>query len=247
MIQFKILWKWVVIFSLGFVVCTIVGTQTHELGHAAVAQSLGYETELYYGSMTYYHKGYFEDADVKKLDAFYDRNGSFKNFTEADKKHADQLQAIIDEKFPYNETHSFLVTLGGPLQTILTSFLGLFILTYRKSKKRREFKRYDWIAIFLSLFVLREVFNTFMATVSYFINGTNNFHGDEFRISSYLDVHQWSIPILTGVFGTIIAVYVIFKIIPLKYRFTFIISGFLGSISGFILWFNYLGPWLFSQ
>jgi hypothetical protein len=245
MIQFKILWKWLVIFSLGFVICTIVGTQTHELGHVAVAQSLGYETELSYGSMTHNHKGYFEDTDVQKLHTFYDSKDSFENFTEADIKHADQLQAIINEKFSYNETHSFLITLGGPLQTILTSFLGLLILAYRKSKKRREFKLYDWIAIFLSLFVLREVFNTFMASVSYFRNGTNNFHGDEFRISNYLDVHQWSIPIITGVFGTIIALYVIFKIIPLKYRFTFIIAGFLGSISGFILWFNYLGPWLF--
>lgn len=246
MIQFKILWKWLLIFSLGFVVCTIVGTQTHELGHVAVSQSLGYETKLYYGSMTHYHKGYFEDTDVQKLHAFYDNKDSFEDFTEADREYERELRVIINEKFPENKTHNFLVTLGGPAQTILTCFLGLFILTYRKSKKRKKFKLYDWIGIFLSLFILREVFNAVMAVASYLINGTNSFSGDEFRISNYLDIHQWSIPIITGLLGMMIAVYVIFKIIPLKYRFTFIIAGFLGSISGFILWFNYLGSWLFS-
>jgi hypothetical protein len=177
------------------------------LGHIAVAKSLGYETELYYGSMTYYHKGYDEDTTVQKLQTLFSSKDSFEDFTEADREYERELLVIINEKFPDNKTHSFLMTLGGPVQTILTCFLRLFILIYRKSKKRKEFKLYDWIGIFLSLFVLREVFNIMMAGAKYLINGTNSFHGDEFRISIHLGFNQWTIPIITAIIGSIIAIY----------------------------------------
>lgn len=246
MLQFKILWNWFFIFSVGFVLSTIIGTQTHELGHIAVAQSLGYDTELYYGSMSHRQKGYNEDEDVIAWRTMFKENGAFENFNDAQKQHVEALYSRIREKFPQNPTYNFYIALGGPAQTIFTCFLGLFILAYRKINTEDNFKPLDWLAVFLSLFVLREVFNTVMAAASYFIKGSNRFGGDEFAISEYLGMNQWTIPIMTAILGAIIASFVIFMIVPKQYRFTFILAGFVGSISGFILWFNYLGPWLFS-
>lgn len=243
---FQIHWKWLWMFAIGFIISTIVGTQTHELGHVAVAESLGYETTLSYGSMSHNHEGFSEDEDVKAWRKIFANIDSYDDLNDEKKAHANTIYKKIQAKFPNNPKHSFYITLGGPAQTILTSFLGLFLLAYRKTKKDEGFKFIDWLAVFMSLFILREVFNTVMASRSYILYGTNNFRGDEFGISVYLGLNQWAVPIMTAILGAIIASFVIFMIIPLRYRFTFILAGFLGSISGFILWFEYLGPLLFA-
>ncbi|AXG71565.1 hypothetical protein KORDIASMS9_03822 [Kordia sp. SMS9] len=232
-------------FVLAFFISTIVGTQTHELGHIAMAEALGYETTLNYGSMTYNFEGFSEDEDVIAWRKIFENVESFDDFSEIKKEEADQLFKKIEEKFPSNPTDDFYITLGGPIQTILTSFFGLFILAYRNVNKQENFKLTDWLAVFLSLFILREVFNTVMAGGTYLLKGSTFFSGDEFRISTYLGLNQWTIPIMTAILGAIIASFVIFMIVPKKYRITFILAGFVGSIVGFILWFEFLGPWLF--
>ncbi|WP_298420482.1 hypothetical protein [uncultured Kordia sp.] len=247
MIQFKLLPKWFSIFFISFILCTIIGTQTHELGHIAVAKYLGYETQLSYGSMSYHQKGFSEDQDVQKWRSMFEKIGSYDNFTEQEKQEVNALYDKIQEKFPNNPLKSFYVTLGGPSQTILTCFIGLFLLAYRNRRKEENFKIIDWVSVFLSLFILREVFNTVMAGVRYLINGTKRFRGDEFYISEYLGLNYWTVPVMTAILGAIIASFIIFMIIPIKYRFTFIVAGCVGSVSGFILWFNFLGPWLFHS
>ncbi|MGH1383460.1 hypothetical protein [Kordia sp.] len=242
---FKLYWKWFGVFSLGFLLATIIGTQTHELGHIAVAESLGYKSTLSYGSMTYNVEGFYVDEDVITWRKMFEENNDYSEFSEAEKSKLYTLRKRIEAKFPLNDKHSLYVTIGGPAQTILTCFIGLFILTYRSSNQQENFKFIDWLAVFMSLFILREVFNTVMATGSYLINGTTSFSGDEFDISRILGFNQWTIPIMTAILGAIIASFVIFMIVPKKYRFTFILAGFMGSISGFVLWFYYLGPWLF--
>lgn len=243
---YKIYWKLLWLFSLGFFFATIIGTQTHELGHIAVAESLGYETTLSYGSMSYNVEGFSADEDVIAWRKIFEDLDSDEKLSETENEIANALLKKIETKFPSNRLHSLYITIGGPAQTILTCFLGLFILAYRNTNKQESFKFIDWLAVFMSLFILREVFNTVVALGSYLINGVNNFSGDEFGISIHLGFNQWTIPIMTAILGAIIASFVIFMIVPKRYRFTFILAGFLGSISGFILWFNYLGPWLFT-
>ncbi|MEM6720675.1 MAG: hypothetical protein AAF611_15205 [Bacteroidota bacterium] len=234
-------WK----FVLGFFVATIIGTQTHELGHIAVAESLGYETTLYYGSMSYNLRGFADDEDVIAWRKLFENRNSSSDLTQEEQQKATELYKKVQGKFPSNPTHAFYVTLGGPIQTILTAFIGLFILAYRGTNRQEDFKWLDWLAVFMSLFILREVFNTVMAAGSYLINGIEYFGGDEFRISLYLGFNQWTIPIMTAILGAIIASFVIFMIVPKRHRFTFILAGFTGSIIGFIAWFEYLGPWIF--
>jgi hypothetical protein len=72
----------------------------------------------------------------------------------------------------------------------------------------------------------------------------SNFSSDEFEISRLIGFNQWMVPSLTLVLGVFIFCYVIFKIIPLKY--TFILSGLFGGVSGFSLWFESLGEMLFN-
>ena len=99
------------------------------------------------------------------------------------------------------------------------------------------------MAIFLSLFWLREVSNLVISIGSgiYFQNG-KYFGGDEAHISKFLNLPEGLIPISFGLLGLIISCYIIFKIVPIQKRFTFILSGLIGGISGFIFWMRIIGP-----
>jgi len=189
-------------FSIAFILFTIIGTVSHELGHVAIAKILGYDTTLYFDSMSY----------------------NFNNQT---------------PKF-----HSFLITLGGPAQTMATGIIGLGILQYRNKKNHpRQLDLLDWFCIFLSLFWLREVFNLIMSLMSEMINPDGSyFSGDEAGLALLLDLPLGTFAILFASIGLLIVLYVIFNKIHKKDRLTFIISGLIGGIIGFILWMNILGP-----
>ena len=103
----------------------------------------------------------------------------------------------------------------------------------------------DWLAVFMSLFMLREIFNFFTALYSSVFHGGSNYNGDEFKISRYLGFSEWVIPSIMLIIGLAVSCYVILKVIPFKYRWAFVYSGLIGGITGYILWFQFLGPLLF--
>lgn len=221
-----------------------MGTLSHEFGHVAVAKYFGYETKLSYGSMKYDYPGLKEDSIFIEYQQIWKENiESIKNKKEFNgQERYLELLGTLKLKYPHPKPNGHWVTLGGPAQTILTGFLGLFILFYRKSKKKDYFVLFDWIGVFLSLFVLREVFNFVMTLYSFIFNGSTISNNDEFKLSRHLELNQWTIPTMTMILGLIISLYVIFRVIPLKYRFTFIISGFVGGVLGFFIWLRWLGP-----
>ena len=108
-----------------------------------------------------------------------------------------ELLTMLKEKYPRPIPEGPWITLGGPVQTILTSFLGLCILFYRRSSRKEFFVFLDWLGVFLSLFALREVFNFVMALFSAVFYGRSNFRGDEFRLSRHLEMNEWVIPSLS--------------------------------------------------
>jgi len=166
----------------------------------------------------------------KKNKYFIDNNLDFLNKEEYLKK-GQQLKL-----------KNLLVTIGGPLQTISTGILGLLILYLRRHKNKLKFNLIDWIGVFLSLFWLREIFNlTVSISSKLFFNGKNYFGGDELYISRRLHISDGSVPISLGLIGLLISFYVVFKIVPEKYRFSFIISGIIGGIIGYFIWFHFLG------
>lgn len=236
---------------LTFITFTIIGTLSHEFGHIAVAGFLGYETKLFYGSMEYYPRGYKESEHFIKLrelgNRYEQEELKFEELNETQKGEIESQWEAINQEFPVNETHDLLVTLGGPLQTIATSVFGLSILWYRRSKYKKEFLILDWLGVFLGLFILREVFNTVTGLLEIVFYGDKGFVGDEFGISTHFGLNQWVVPIITMLLGFVIALYIIFKVIPLKYRFSFILSGFLGGLAGFGIWFGFLGEMLFRS
>lgn len=218
----------------GFILFTIIGTISHELGHLVVAEYLGYETTLHYGSVDFNTSILTED-----LDSIYKQNKyEIENNLDFEEKE------IFDHKLEMLAQDDFKILIGGPLQTILTGTIGFLVLVYRKSKiKKYGLKTLDWIFVFLSLFWLREIFNLVHSIVFELINREGNyFGGDERYISEFLQLESGTIPIILGIIGLVISLYVIFKILPGKLQVPFIISGLVGGASGFLLWFEILGP-----
>ncbi|MFY0631635.1 MAG: hypothetical protein JXR05_14765 [Flavobacteriaceae bacterium] len=244
--KFKFILHFSIRIIIAFIFFTAVGTLLHELGHIAAAKYFGYKTTLHYGSMNYTYAEKENDLIYIEYQKLFNeniqaiKNGEYFNEQEKYLKSVAQLK----EKYPYPKPNTFWIVLGGPIQTIMMSFLGLFILFYRRSKTKQYFVILDWLGVFLALFILREVFNFVMAIYSSFIYGKINFYGDEYRISRMLGYNEWFIPSITFLIGVGISIYVIFKVIPIKYRFTFIISGLIGGVSGFVIWFGFLGKLL---
>ena len=244
MIKFVFIPHFAIRITCAFIFFTVVGTLTHEFGHIVVAEYLGYETELHYGSMQYDYPDIEKDPLVIELKKNTQDNAEAiqnkEDFDELPRRK--ELFKILKEKYPYPKSHAAWITFGGPAQTLLTSFFGLFILFYRRSKAKEYFVIMDWIGVFLALFALREIFNFVMVLFKTILNGDVASRNDEFRLSIYLELNQWTIPTIALIIGTIICTYVVFRVIPLKYRFTFLIAGFVGGILGFFIWLRWLGP-----
>lgn len=142
-----------------------------------------------------------------------------------------------------SQADRFLLTLGGPLQTIFTGVLGLFLLyiNRKRIKSLEKLKTIHWIYVLLSLFWLRQTANFVMWIRTYFIRGRFSKSMDEIKLARNLEMHEWSIIFPTAVLGFLITVYVIFRYIPLHQRFTFVLSGLIGGASGYYLWLESLG------
>ncbi len=197
--------------------------------------------------MNYYPKGYLQDSDLeayKKLNKEY-WNTEYESWPDDVKEKAEEYQDILEKRY-WNEksNKSLYVTIGGPLQTILTGVLGLIILFVRRKTIQNEgLKIIDWLAVFLGLFWLREIFNLVHSLGSEIVLPNGRwFGGDEYYISKDLNLWSGTIPIILGVMGLLASIFIVFKVVPKDLRLTFTISGLIGGVSGFIIWMNIIGP-----
>jgi len=217
-----------------FILFTILGALSHEAGHYLEAKSFGYEARISYAST------HWDDKETREY-----INSVFL-------KHRDEI--LAKQKFTGSDTfypifkiywrNNFYINVWGPLQTIFTGTMGfIFLLVYRKSFfASSQLLLNQWLLIFISLFWLRQPINFIILIFSYLINGTLSCKMDEAKIAEYVRLPQVSIIAITALIGITIISFVIFKFIPLPQRKTFIISGLIGGVVGFILWMYILGP-----
>jgi len=219
--------------SLAFIICTVVGTISHEFGHIIVAKTLGYETELHYGSMNWN-----ETIRMEELKTLYLKNEAqlLNNQNTENHQGFNQLKRKI-------QRDNFIIGLGGPLQTWLSSIFGLFLLIYWK--RSEPIRLTTWLGIFLTLFSLRFIFNLLQGAIIALLSRDGNyFGGDELKIDNYLHLKEGSTGIVFAAVATIICFWLIFKFLPKHLRLTFILSGLVGSALGYYLWFILFGPLL---
>lgn len=226
----------VVILIITFVIITPVGTLLHELGHVTIARSLGYNTELYYSSMNWSND--FK-LDVLKV---YEQNKSNieKNLPfEGDFQYYQNVEKFNDDLV--------LILWGGIFQTVIFGSIGFVILLLR-NLKGLSFTFIDWILVFITFFLSRELFNLIFGIVRGLFNFKGVFFfGDEARIAKHLDLAAGTIIIPLGIATAVILIYTVFYIIPYMYRLVFVVSGLVGSVLGYILWMIIFGPILLPE
>lgn len=232
--SYHLKWDDLAVIAIAFSLAAVVGTLTHELGHIAVAKSLGYETQLHYGSMSWNRQSIIDTIHTLNL----------------------RYQTELENNLPFPEREryfhlsqtlsmdSLLIRLGGPLETILTGCLGLFFLIARRTRiQKNGLTWFDWLAIVLALFWSRELFNVTVSVGSGLLRIRQSFFGgDEAFISQLLGLPIWFLPTLLGLIGMAVCAYVVFRIVPQQQRFPLMLAGVAGSVSGFVFWFYLLGP-----
>ena len=220
--------------SIGFFLFTIIGTLSHELGHYAFAKSKGYSATISYGFCNW------NDSE----------NETYLNFVY--KKYPNEIKKQIDfptgEKFlkilKKQSNNSFWITLGGPLQTMLTGTIGFVMLLGYRNKiynvEKLNFKQ--WMILFISLFWCRQIYNFISGFIIYLLRDNYPEGNDEIKLALSLGIPKISISLSTAIIGVIIFVFIFFKVIPKKQRLTFLISGFVGGLFGIYFWLYLVGP-----
>lgn len=215
-----------------FILFTVIGTLTHEFGHFIVGKYLGYDTKIHYG---------FTSSGTRKFDdelsRIYLKNKEAilakKEFVE--RKQYESLLKVESRK-------RFFFTLGGPSTNILIGSIGFILILWIRRRHAFAITNFHWLCLFLTFFWMRQPTNLLVWLVKTPINGNNISNGDEIKLARYLNLPSGSIIWVTGILGLIICGYAILKFVPKDKLYTFLISGFLGGISGYILWLKLLGP-----
>ena len=231
---FRLNLKHLLYFTLAFTLAVPIGTQTHELGHIAMAQAFGYSTTLSYDRMFHDY-----EEELAPLNAFMSEN--YEAIEAGDDFPG---KAEFEEK-----RHAFLmkevwISSGGPIQTCLTGIIGLIILYIRRKKRAGGWQFIDWFAVFLALFWLREPFNLATAIADGLLKQGRVVYwgGDEHYIAQMMDWPLWSVGLPLGLIGAMVGLYVFFKVLPKQLRLTFLLSGLAGSAIGWLFWMEFLGP-----
>lgn len=150
--------------------------------------------------------------------------------------------SIEDSDQAVSSRDRFLITLAGPLQTILTGTLGL-ILVYRQRNYYRNktvLSVGKWCLIFLALFWIRPTINLISQTLIFMMKHHLSSEGDEFRLAAALHLPAWSLSLTCGLAGALVFTLVFFGFVPRTVRTTFLLSGLTGGGLGYLIWVKLL-------
>lgn len=221
----------------GFIIATIAGTLLHESGHWLSARIMGVNAKIHYGSCSYYSN---DSSSVFARFQNYMKEHSRTSPNDSSYQMNDEYRTIVEEIAKFR----FIFILGGPLQTLSTSAISLFLLfLFRKRfDLSASLKLWQWLLVFGALFSLRQPANLIALLVNYIQTGFISTRGDEIRLAFMLGLPWYSLIGISSIAGALALAIVLYKFIPFNQRLTFLAGGFLGGISGYVFWLQLVGP-----
>jgi hypothetical protein len=219
----------------GFLLFTVAGTLLHESGHYLAGKLQGRDSMRIAYAYTTYGVHAADDSLAALYRLHYEDIVHNRHFAGEDAYH--RLDALVAR-------NSFLFTLGGPLQTMLTGTIALVVMVAcgKRFRGAQKLRFGQWLLVFLSMFWLREIVNLVMMLARVALGHTNKMRGDEFRLALYLHWHPWSVQVACGIVSVSVAAVVIFRYVPLRQRAEFIAAALAGGVCGYVLWLELLGP-----
>ncbi|MBE9464617.1 hypothetical protein ACFP1I_04455 [Dyadobacter subterraneus] len=218
---------------LGFFIGSIVATIVHEYGHFFTAKLLGYDARVSYAYTTWRNTIYHDFVDSLTRD--------------------ERIKIRTNEYFPRKEEYAalmkrikdenFLITLGGPLLTIIIGTAGfIFALVNRKSFNGETLLQKQWILLFTALFWLRETGNYVMELLFTVSRGRFPYGNDETILARYFEIDTWLISFVLAVIGFFVVLIIYKRFIPDESKTTFLLAGLVGGLGGYLLWLFLFGP-----
>lgn len=205
------------------VILVPIGMFVSEGVKIAVARSMGF-TEGYVKPLARHIFSSGDNVNFPKFSKEYSSKEDYFNSKE-------YIKARIE-----NDKGLFKIEVAGKLFVWGVSFISLFL--YFKRRRKKKVTNYgDWLLLFLGLFFMRDVIIAAQGMVMFYPCSESVFwtqlFGEPFNsLATYM------------IFGIVLLGLIIYSVKG-KDRWTFLISGFLGSLLGTYLWVFHLGALAF--
>jgi hypothetical protein len=221
--------KKLIFLTFGFIVIILAGYFLNENVKKITAASLGYDSHYLPG----YARYMFYSNSILPI---------AKSIREEYRKKGDTTEAFLkDKKFlkliKTDERNLACIELSGVLFTLLVSISSLLFWLNRR-KKNKVIEWFDWLALIASLFYMREIV---VMSIDLFYGGKLC---SEAKLWSAVGLHWYYADWICFVLGILWLIFMVIKVVPAKSRIIFFISGFLGSITGFLLIVYFVGRYL---
>ncbi len=206
-------------FYVLFLIVIPVGTILHETGHYLAAKSCGVVPTFHYNRVSY-------------------------NYQLEDKYHLD-LSRYATELESLLITNDLIVTLRGVLTSLFLGLLGLiYLIIYRP--RLFTLSPMDWIAIFLSTFLLRQVYILVME-IAWSFDLINPSFTDERKLAGYLMINAlfFSFILVAPAITWIIGYCHVIASLTMRRKLLLSLSCLLGTGMGYFFWFVLLGQLVF--
>ena len=225
------------ILTISFIVFSICSILIQLFAFYPAASFFSYESSISY-NQTGICKKCEKDTIVERMNehTFYE-NGMSEDFIQKNK---------LKESVTQHKVEQTLIRSVSPTIFILLGTLG-FVYLLKKNKQKFvpiDFSLKKWIAIFLSLFWLRELFLLLIYLFSLIMKKEDLLIINEINIAETIAVSPLLILLPLGLIAIFISYTVVFIFIPKAQRSVFIFAQLLGCITGVLLWFRIIGPFL---
>lgn len=137
-----------------------------------------------------------------------------------------------------SKTDHFLIVVGGVASTLAIGTTGLVLLyvNRRSFASATSLTLRQWVAVFLSLFWLRQLTNGLFGLSRYLRKGTFRSRGDETVIDRYFHFPYGSTLLPTAAIALVVLAFICLKVIPRKQLPTFLVALAVGGSVGYYLW-----------
>lgn len=225
--------KLTLLLALTVIAFTVIGTLTHELGHAAVAWYYGLKPTVHY-QFTDPGGNLFDPRMTGLADGYGSeiRAGRpFPNDTLYRRLEAEGRRKIV----------AFIW--GGPTETMLSGTLGFALLLsqWRRFRTAERLSAGQWLILFLTLCWLRQPANLLAGIAQRIVTGRYSAGDDDSRLSIYYGLPVWGILVITTIIATAIC-FVVYRAIPPAQRGSFLLAFIIGAPLGYGLWLFWPGP-----
>lgn len=221
--------------SIIFFFVSLIGMTLHEFVRKTKAKSLGYESvygpsclgQLVFASEKM--QAAFQPIHQENLEAIRS-NLPFKD--------EDKWKKLVNQD---KKDHA-LIELSGFIFTISISLAGLILLfARRKYQKKTNFTFIDWLGVYLSLFIMKEL----ITSLSWITLGFMPCEHAKFYQYFHLPIREYDWIILS--FCLFIVLFTIIMFVPKRRIIPFLIAGLTGGSSGIIIWYFYFGKFVFQS